>query len=148
MESKLRSIIMLIVVLSTILAWSAVNAVELELSWTPNPESELVVGYKIYHKTDTTEYIELINISAPKLNEEERVFYRTGIDQFDRDTQYFFTVTAYNDKGIESAKAPGIGLYLTSRPSAPTELDLKYNGEPINIIINIGTTFSGRRDDR
>ena len=93
-----------------IITVSPCYAVDLTFQWSPNPESDQVVGYKIYYKTgfsgppydgnDAIEGDSPINVTGQELGHPlYPEFTIRGL--YDNET-YFFAITAYDVNGFES----------------------------------------------
>ena len=65
----------------------------LDLSWNPNSEADLA-GYRLYYGTASGTYTKQINVGKEKTS--------AAVENLLDETRYFFAVTAYNDRGLES----------------------------------------------
>ena len=94
---------------------------EIKLGWEAPPVSDLA-GYKVYYKTDSTAppydgaglregnspiVIPLYKFKDPKYPE-------ITLHGFTKNKAYFFLITAYNERGIESAFPEGIVIIPTT----------------------------------
>lgn len=66
---------------------------ELELEWKPNQEPDLA-GYRLHFGTASGEYTEQISVGKNRTS--------ATVDNLAQGKTYFFAVTAYNDRGLES----------------------------------------------
>ena len=92
------------------------------VSWDSNSENDLA-GYRIYYGTLSRNYDQLVDAG-------NRITYQ--INGLSQETRYYFTVTAYDTAGNESAFSDEVSILLATNPSldtlsSETTLQIAYN---------------------
>lgn len=115
-------------------------ALDLNVSWLPNAESEVVKSYSLYQREELGEFTNSIDMGLPSLSLDKKLHFILNIDDLAKDKKYFYVLTAINATGEESAYSEEKSIFLASRPSPPSEFKIDQGVGDINIIIRIGTT--------
>ena len=92
------------------------QAAEAKFSWLPNNASDGTVGYKLHYGTSSRSYAKSIDIGCPALVS-GRIY--ASVSQLTSQQTYYFTVTAYNAKGVESSYSKEIAYTPDTAPNTP-----------------------------
>jgi len=86
------------------------EAASVQLAW--DPPAAPAVGYKLYYGQNSRNYRIVVDVGG------QTSYTLSGLD---RDRDYYFTVTAYDDRGNESSFANEVSAFLTATTAEPME---------------------------
>ncbi|MCX7982464.1 MAG: hypothetical protein N2572_06110 [Syntrophales bacterium] len=89
---------------------------QVEISWTPSPDPD-VVGYNLYWSLQKTGKYELLKRISDRM---ERSFtHGGGFNKLLDNTTYYYFITAYNKVDVESEQSEVVAATTKPRPSIP-----------------------------
>ncbi len=123
--SKYLKVLIIIFVCAFFTNQSAL-AEQATFSWLPNNSSDGTVGYMLHYGTSSHVYTKSIDVGAPA-PVGGRIY--AGVSQLVAGQKYFFTVTAYNAKGVQSAYPNEIALTVSRQVVPNTVIRINAGGE-------------------
>jgi len=104
----------------------AARAIDLQFSWYPNSESD-VIGYKIYYGLHSKSYSDIVEIIPSSANQQNGRIYGT-VPGLDESKTYYFAITAYSYQK-ESTHSPEV-IYHGSPQDDPPQDDPPQDDPP------------------